>query len=51
MLGILSEENVKVHFQDNLLDTKYEWLWILDPLDGQRFYSRDRRLCNASGKF
>ena len=32
--GILSEENVKVH--SNIQVQNFDWLWILDPLDGTK---------------
>ena len=32
--GILSEENVKEEFNQNIINS--DWLWILDPLDGTR---------------
>ena len=32
--GILSEENVKIAKHN--LDNKYDWTWVLDPLDGTK---------------
>ena len=38
---ILSEENVKN--SSNILDSKSDWIWVLDPLDGNEgFYHRNR---------
>jgi 3'(2'), 5'-bisphosphate nucleotidase len=32
--GILSEENVKI--SSNFFDSKTDWIWVLDPLDGTK---------------
>ncbi len=32
--GILSEENVKI--ASNIFDSKTDWIWVLDPLDGTK---------------
>ncbi len=32
--GILSEENVKIG--ESICEEKFDWLWVLDPLDGTR---------------
>ena len=42
-LGILSEENFKI--KNNYYDRNTDWLWVLDPLDGQKILSKGWRFC------